>query len=155
MRANGLNAVLECGVVSGGSIDVIIFDQKWSPICAIELKHRSANQGTITPLVKEMDADRNRHQHGGQNQLPLIQIGLFTEIEGIDNWGLAPPHFGLYKFLVAHFNGPPNQNLRMQALPNNFDGQWHVPAVSSQFLLGDLTVHGRVGSIVRVVQPRI
>jgi hypothetical protein len=125
-----------------------VFDPQWLPICAIELKHRSANQGTIRPHINELEADLHQHIGGGQNQLPLIQIGLFTEIRAVENWTQVM-HFGLYRFLVSHFHGTPRQTLEGQVIPENFGGAWTIPTVGSSFSVGGVVVYGRVARLLR------
>lgn len=87
---HNLNAVIECGYrdvdefdeYTDRHIDIMVFDHDWLPIVAIELKHYSPHQGTINPLLGALEADYNKLRPEG---LPLIQIGLYTEINAISH----------------------------------------------------------------------
>jgi hypothetical protein len=151
LRSGGFNAVSECGTIDGtsrNSVDVIIFDDDWTAVCAIELKHYSANQGRVDALIFNMEGDAIRHYDGPQKLLPLIQIGLYSEISTSFEKATYLPAFGLYRFLVSYFRGKPKQTIEGQLLPPHFHGQLIAPGMSDISLDG-VTVVGRVGWIVR------
>jgi hypothetical protein len=151
LRSKGLNAVSECGVTDGSSrcsLDIVIFDEEWTCVCAVELKHYSANQGKVDALTHNMGSDVSRHKDGPQGLLPLIQIGLYTEISECFDIKKYSPAFGLYRFLISYFKGQPAQTIENQLLPPNFKGRLTAPALS-RFSLAGSTVVGRVGWIVR------
>jgi hypothetical protein len=153
LRAVGLRAVSECGVTDDASrysLDIVVFDEHWKEVCAIELKHYSANQGKVGALQLNMQADARRHQDGPQAKLPLIQIGIYTEIVHSFDKADSRPAFGLYRFLVTYFKGEPRQKIENQKLPEEFHGQLAAPSIT-QFELAGAKVAGRVGWIVRNV----
>ena len=93
--------VSECGTSSAaGGIrlnpDITIFDSSWNPTCLIELKHFSANQGPSTVLLQNMQLDRLRIKNSLLAGLPLVQVGLCTEVQ---NRGALGPEHGFYRFL--------------------------------------------------------
>jgi hypothetical protein len=71
------------------SLDITIFNSGWSrAVCVVEVKHYSANQKnrSTPPLVKltnDLSKDYKRHGAYPGHVIPLIQIGLFTEIFSI------------------------------------------------------------------------
>jgi hypothetical protein len=150
LREAKFNAISECGLEeleSRKNRDIIVFRDDWFPACVIELKHYSANQGTTKRLVTEMNKDTARHINGPQRQLPLVQIGLFTEIAERFDPHVTPTQFGLYRFLASYCKRARKQTIEKQVLPMNFGGQLAATAPCAISLFGAVIV-GRVGWIV-------
>lgn len=144
----GMNAVQECGIADGRDVDLIVFDQQWAPACVIELKHRMSNQGPLRQLIDLLEADRLRHAGSDAAGLPLLQLGLYTEIS--ERPQLAPLH-GLYRFLCAgYFRGAPRHTLTNQQL----DAMALAAPDYTSIRVGDKTVMGRVGYCTRTVTPQ-
>jgi hypothetical protein len=153
------NAVSECGIADDSarySADVVVFNADWLPICVIELKHYSANQGKIDALLHNMAADAARHREGPQGLLPLLQIGLYTEIANAFHRRENERAYGLYRFISTYYNGPPRQSVVGQRpkVPGDFGGRLVAPAPTS-FALSGTQVAGRVGWILRAVEPEL
>lgn len=102
-----LNAVIECGYRDFDDsfdrhIDIMVFDNDWSPIVSIELKHYSPHQGTINPLLGGLEADYNKPRPKG---IPLIQVGLYTEIDSVTPFPLQQQNYPLlqyYRFFMSY-----------------------------------------------------
>jgi len=157
LRDKKANAVSECGIAdesARNSADVVVFDSAWLPVCVIELKHYSANQGKIDALLHNMDADALRHREGPQGLLPLLQIGLYTEITNAPRRHDYDWAFGLYRFISTYYNGAPRQSVIGQKsnVPHDFKGRLVAPAPAN-FALPDTVVTGKVGWILRAVEP--
>ncbi len=103
-----LNAVIECGYRDFDDsfdrhIDIMVFDNDWSPIVSIELKHFSPHQGTIKRLLDNLKVDYIKRRQKGEG-LPLIQVGLYTQIDSVSPRPfqiLAFPLLKYYRFLTA------------------------------------------------------
>lgn len=97
-----LNVVIECGYrdVDDRHIDIMVFNNEWSPIVAIELKHYSPHQGTINPLLGGLEDDYNKLR---PVDLPLIQVGLYSAIDSVLPFPLpASPLLNYYRFLMTY-----------------------------------------------------
>jgi hypothetical protein len=154
LRAAGVKAVAECGIASDlarHTADIGVFDQGWRPICIIELKHFSANQGDIDELLSNMRADMRKHARG---LLPLLQLGLYTEITAAFSRDFPRP-YGLYRFLAAHFRGTQARTVTDQStrIPADF-GATLVAPTATHFEVPGASVEGRVGWLLKLVQPR-
>lgn len=82
----GYRMVSECGIFNRDlrrSLDLTVFDQNWRAICVIEIKHYSRNQGSLKALINGLALDRTRHVKIFGKKIPLIQIGLYTEVVDI------------------------------------------------------------------------
>ncbi len=152
LRKSGYNAVSECGISNGVdrySPDIVVFDDDWNAQCVVELKHHSANQGSINPLVYGMLADLAGHKEGPHGSLPLIQIGLFTEISGpFDRTKDAHP-LGLYRFLSSYVKDQPRVLLESQEIPASLGGRMVRPG-PTEFQMGSATIVGRVGWVLHL-----
>lgn len=152
LRAAGQNAVAECGLLSDTArhtADIAVFDREWAPVCIIELKHFSANQGPIDALLQNMTEDAHRHAHGPQALLPLIQLGLYTEITAAFPPTYQRP-FGLYRFITAYFNGTPAHSVAAQR--NNVPADFGAPLVAPpavRFEMRGAIIEGSVGWILK------
>jgi hypothetical protein len=160
LRDNNTNAVSECGVVGDAarySADVVVFDTHWNPVCIIELKHYSANQGKIDALLHNLAADAARHNEGPQGLLPLLQIGLYTEITNAFRGNDYNRAFGLYRFISTYYNGAPRQSVvgQQSRVPHDFQGQLVAPAPANFVLSDTVSVTGKVGWILRSVVPEL
>lgn len=158
LRAAGLNAVAECGLLSDTArhtADIAVFDREWMPIGIIELKHFSANQGPIEELMHNMSEDARKHARGPQAPLPLIQLGLYTEITAAFLPETYARPFGLYRFIAAYFNGTPARTVASQQnrLPGNFGATLVSPA-TVRFEIPSAIVEGRVGWILKLGDPQ-
>lgn len=113
LRSNSVDAVSENGYrqihpsgMADRDIDIMVFDGN-TPLVAIELKHYSPHQGGVVPLCNQLDADYIKHFKSPAalpKNIPLIQVGLFTEVENITPWptptGIAD--FAFYRFISAY-----------------------------------------------------
>jgi hypothetical protein len=120
LRSRGRFALLEAGFRQLHSptawrpkgtdrhIDILILDEKHIPLVTIELKHYSPHQGKIDPLCVGLESDFDklpRPIHGGKS-VPLIQVGIHTEIIEIRRNPVNAPFslqdFEFYRFLLAY-----------------------------------------------------
>lgn len=157
LRAAGQSAVAECGLLSDTArhtADIVVFDREWAPLCVIELKHFSANQGPIDALVRNMIDDAHRHAHGPQAPLPLIQLGLYTEITAAFPRETYERPFGLYRFLAAYFKGTPAHTVAGQrnSVPADFGASLTAPP-AVRFEIPGATVEGRAGWLLKESEP--
>lgn len=94
-------------------IDIMVHSRYTKlPLAAIELKHHSANQSSIRTLLAGMDEDYQKARcplHNGKDKtlpstLPLIQIGLFTEVTTAPDADTlrACEAARFYRFLLAY-----------------------------------------------------
>jgi hypothetical protein len=65
---------------NGRSIDIMVLDGSFNPLCAIELKHFSRLQGDLKPLLQGLDQDRQRLRG---LTMPIIQVGLYTDLHSL------------------------------------------------------------------------
>lgn len=152
LRTHGLKAVVECAVAEQ-NIDIGIFGRDWTPCCLIQLKHRSANQGTISVLLKNMDEDVRKHAAGAQAQLPLVQVGLYTEITSSFSREAYEGPVGLYRFLAAYYTGAPiNTVVSQKATVLERLGATLVAPAPVSFAIPGAVIKGRVGWILKVVE---
>lgn len=143
------NSVMECGLENDNDIDIIVFDTRWKPKCAIELKHRTSNQGPLRQLIRNLDKDRQKHQHGPLSGLPLLQIGLYTCISARTTPFIAPG--GLYRLLSAgYYRGRPRHKLDNQAVAEGFELAAPLPI---RLRLHRQHVAAAVGYGTRMVPP--
>lgn len=152
LRAKPLMAVAQCAVAKN-TIDIGIFSPDWTPDCLIQLKHRSANQGTVDVLLNNMRDDERKHSEGPQARLPLIQIGLYTEITSpFDRLKYQGPA-GLYRFLSTYCRSAAKQSVSKQQdrVQDTFNAPLVAPAPLS-FEIPGTTVNGRVGWILKVLE---
>lgn len=160
LRASNVNAVSECGLIEHRpspmkpgrrrlNPDITVFDADWKPQCVIELKHFAANQGTVRPLVSNMQEDLLRHTEGPLGYLPIIRIGLYTEIHEI---GSSFPD-GLYRFPQCYCRRRPTQKLEEQRIPSDVGERMNCPPEHTRFTVGDFEVVGRVGWILHASSP--
>lgn len=59
--------------------DFLVLDAARNPIGVIELKHFGANQGGLSTLYRDMEADLRKKRKG----LPIFVVGVYTAVEGI------------------------------------------------------------------------
>lgn len=151
LRQSGINAVSECGVVGEvrRSLDVVVFDGGWQPLCVIELKHYSANQGSLATLARNLRGDQKRHAEALVRNLPLVQIGLYTDICSVrpeipvaDQDTLQ---HGLYRFLKTYYHGERNCG---NVIKGGVEAQLVSPAQNSITINDQHVVAGRVHYIL-------
>jgi hypothetical protein len=73
-------------------------DYAHNPIVSIELKHHSIQQGSAKPLVDNLRADLEK---AGSLTVPLIQVGLYTQIHSITPDAVRED-FSQYRFINAY-----------------------------------------------------
>jgi len=156
LRARSLNAISECGLAHvtkrKNNPDIVVFDGDWQPVCVIELKHFSANQGKIGRLLANMRKDVKRHNNGPQKRLPLIEIGLYTAVSQFDRRA-HPRDSGLYRFLFSYCKKQLRQTFVAQKpLPKKFS-PLAIPASESTFSSGESTVRGSVAWSLSMFLP--
>lgn len=105
------------------SIDIMIFDMNMNPVVAIELKGHCANHGCISKLLKTrsdneisrggLDGDYDKRPFIYGRPIPLLQIGLYTEIDSVDYLGVVKGNFPLYPLVNTYFSpGSATKNIR-------------------------------------------
>jgi hypothetical protein len=153
LRKCGFNAAIECGVgTRKRRLDLVVFDDGWRPLAAIELKHRMSNQGPITQLVSGLDADRTSFLGCTASAVPFIQLGLFTEVHHVADH--TDGGHGLYRVLSSPSYGllkrhkPPKHNLDNQS-EKLTKRDFLVAPLRSTLRIGDVTITGRVGYVLR------
>jgi hypothetical protein len=84
---------------NGRSIDIMVLDASYRPLCAVELKHYSRIQGSLHPLRESLEQDAARLA-GLPSSLAVIQVGLYTDL----HVPLCSPraHYQEYRFLTAY-----------------------------------------------------
>lgn len=116
LRSSRVNAVAECALSSDSSdlcsrrnIDIVVFDDQWNPSVAIEIKHYSGNQGRINTLLANLEEDLNKHKESAAVSLDIIQLGIYTSIQAIDESDISKIcENGFYRFLSTYcVNKPP------------------------------------------------
>jgi hypothetical protein len=162
LRNRNLNAIAECGIAKVNTmrnIDITVFDSTWDHvICVIELKHYSANQRTngtsaLNKLARDLAGDYRRHGGNPTHALPLMQIGLLTEIfrvdpERVPDDEVRSLHFGLYRFLKTYYEGPLTPfTLRLEARSGFYGERLITPSLST-FTVGRFIVTGRVHQLL-------
>lgn len=106
-------------------IDILVLDDDYLPMGAIELKHYSAHQGDISPLCAGLVDDYDKSEH-----LPLIQVGVYTQVDQIclPSHGLSLQDFQYHRFLLSYVlkgrkgnvDKPASQIVAPGAVQNNF-----------------------------------
>jgi hypothetical protein len=91
--------------------DILVFDSNGNPGAAIEIKHYSANQGAITKLAAGLVEDHSKERPigVGNRPVPLILVGLYTEVASVSS-PLPLTKDGLFRFLRVYFKGTPNRH---------------------------------------------
>jgi len=150
---------------NGRSIDIMVLDKDHNPVVAIELKHHSRQQGTLKPLLENLDADREKLQ---SLPLPVIQIGLYTEIVSVAN-GACRDDFLDYRFITAYaYNGTElrlNRTKILDALEDarkkleEWAGRFDESKLSlsgrlDRFAVGEKSVTGRVHYFIGLSRPK-
>lgn len=146
LRSNGWLCVQEAGyrTISGNpakpvssNIDLLVFDLeahrngRFEPICTIELKHYSGNQGGAERPVMALERDcaRARLFHNGR-RVPIMLIGMYTTIDPVT----AQPELatlGLHRFARAVYG--PVRATNFHHVFSNWSGVWvSQPSVISQ-----------------------
>lgn len=151
--------VSECGIFNRDqrrSLDLTVFDQNWQTICVIEMKHYSSNQGRLNYLISGLQFDLNRHDEiFEKKQIPLIQIGLYTEIVDINNPFVNEEEKrtvagGLYRFVKTYCDNA--RNLPKTEIPKDLDGYSFVSPSLSRLNIDDKhCVQGRVHYCIRII----
>lgn len=77
LKSKGYKAILECSYLKNFSIDIAILGNNGNPEVFVELKHFSANQGTIGPLLKSTRDDMEKLKW----EANVIAIGIYTSVE--------------------------------------------------------------------------
>jgi hypothetical protein len=83
---------------SSANLDILVFDRSehhFTPLCCIELKHFSANQGPPNILIAGLSADYKRPR---PDKVPIMLIGIYTSIVAATN---RPGPSGLHRFARA------------------------------------------------------
>jgi hypothetical protein len=89
LKSRDQNAVLEYRLHSfasslggfwknGRSVDIMVLDDDFARVCAIELKHYSRVQSSLQPLLSFLEQDRRKYEGV---DVPLIQVGVYTELD--------------------------------------------------------------------------
>ena len=162
LRDRGHNAVSEFGVIgSRRRLDIVVFDKSWNTaICAVELKHFSANQDSnavsaLRKLASALKSDYERHKVNSViRTIPLIQIGLFTEVEKVELNSQSVKRkdiqFGWHRFLHLYYKKP-LVDYNVRPLKNNAYASTLVSPKMSRTKVGRFTATGRVHYLIRVV----
>jgi len=147
-------------------IDILVFTRSPgastmpTPLCCIELKHFSSNQGSAKALCKGLDADMmRRHPHTGHAFVPLMQVAMYTTIATFDE---KADKVGLHRF-ARSYCGP----VKRRDFLNQFDSwrngkAWIIDPVIHQDtdpyaacrLLSGETMTGKVDAFVGVRAPQ-
>lgn len=98
-RHHRLENLLGSEAKNGHSIDIMVFDKKYEPLAAIELKHHSRQQGTLTRLRIALDEDRQRLKH---LKIPVIQIGMYTELKCLGKHSSSREKYEDFRFITAY-----------------------------------------------------
>lgn len=152
LRMNNFCAVSECGIygVNHRSLDISVFDEDWTPLCVIELKHYSTNQGSVDTLLKNIKADYRKHAE--TNDITLIQIGLFTEICEVtpyfDEQNKNVSQKGFYRFLKTYYK---SQKPEIEAICRNTESVDRKKFVSPNVVMIDVDGHKIIGRIHHVL----
>lgn len=155
----GYRMVSECGIFDSDqrrSLDLTVFDQNWQVACVIEMKHYSRNQGRLEYLINNLRFDQERHfKIFSEEKIPLIQIGLYTEITDINNAFRSSEEKrtianGFYRFVKTYCDRA--QNLpQIEALQESDGYSFVSPSLSSFKLDHNHCVQGRVHYCIRQI----
>lgn len=94
-----LDEELSGGNGRGNSIDIMVFDSSYRPVVAVELKHHSRQQGTLTRLQATLKNDRERLD---KLDIPSIQVGLYTELVCLGKPLLGRETYQDFRFITAY-----------------------------------------------------
>lgn len=112
-RHHRIDEELDGGNGRGNSIDIMVFDCAYRPIVAIELKHHSRQQGTLTQLERTLNADRERLIKLG---IPSIQIGLYTELLCLGTPVATRATYQDFRFITAYAYKPDKAGIHQLTL---------------------------------------
>jgi hypothetical protein len=98
-RHHRLDKELDGGNDRGNSIDIMVFDCAYRPVVAVELKHHSRQQGTLTRLQATLEADRDRLD---KLVIPSIQVGLYTELLCLGTPVAGRETYQDFRFITAY-----------------------------------------------------
>lgn len=138
---HGFTAVSECGASDFGqgrlNPDIVIFDGHWQPVCLIEIKHYSANQGSNLVVQNGLIADHARFEDVPLGDIPFIPLALYTEITAC---GELPIEYSLYRFVRSWWRGE-------APAPNRFAGGplSIIRPAKTSISVGGCEIVGRVG----------
>jgi hypothetical protein len=99
----------------GNSIDIMVFDCSYRPVVAIELKHHSRQQGTLTRLKATLEAERERLDTLG---IPSIQVGLYTELLCLGTPIATREAYQDFRFITAYAYTPDKEGIYRLTLRN-------------------------------------
>ncbi|WP_146204568.1 hypothetical protein [Massilia glaciei] len=115
LRSLNWNVVQEAGYLHTPGIkrnfDFVVFDTfngDKQILCVVEIKHFSANQGSSVNLSNGLDIDYLLPRPS----VPLMQIGVYTVVNGIYPVLVSPYVNGLYRFVNTYCRGglPPRND---------------------------------------------
>lgn len=107
------------------NLDILVFDRTqidFTPVCCIELKHYSANQGDPKALIAalELDYGRPRPRHNTK-PVPIMLVAMYTTVA---KFSALPPPPGLHRFARAVCG--PVRSCTFQSTFSNWYSPWWI-----------------------------